>query len=197
MHDGGLVRPEVVQADERAGTVAWRRSKDLLHEGVEDRGVGRGGDAHGRDQPAEPERADQGEPTPAAERHRASGPLAAPGPGEAPGHARVDTALVDEDQASRVEAASSDLLAPCGTLLSHAAPRSPSTISLPSPPAPLSDGSAGAFLPPAGSQELPSASVRHRTRGPSPSLQAAAPGIELWASPVPPPRPRRASPPDQ
>src|SRR5215218_4074125 len=54
-----------------------------------------------------------------AGRHRASGPLAAPGPGEAARHARVDAALVDEDQPGRVEAAGGDLRAPGVPLLGH------------------------------------------------------------------------------
>src|SRR5215207_9230217 len=114
---GGLVRREVVHDHERARTVAQRRRQDLLHEGPEHGRGGRGGDGHHRGQPAQAEGADQRQAAPAAGRHRAAGPLAAPGPGEAARHARVDAALVDEDQLAGVEAAGGDLPAPGGTLL--------------------------------------------------------------------------------
>ncbi len=99
-----LVGRQVVHDHKRVAPVPQRGHEHLLDKGQEHGRAGRGSDAHGRDHTAERERTDDGQPLPAPARDPADSPPPAWGAAVDPGHPGVAPALVEEDEAARIEA---------------------------------------------------------------------------------------------
>jgi len=97
-HTRAAVGGEPVEHDDGMGTALERRQQYLLDKGQEHLGVGRARHGHHRHQPADTERAQQGEPAPVAGRSGGNGPLAVLSAGVTPDHGRVDAALIQENQ---------------------------------------------------------------------------------------------------